>query len=412
MPRVSLTDRFCSGAKAKDVPQVDFFDEGTPGLALRVASGGHKAWTFIFTSPKDGKRARAALGSYPATTLAAARTRATEARSLVEAGQDPRDVFAAQAAGAMTVKMLLQSYLEKHVRPNLRSAKEIERRFERNVIPVIGAMTVAELHKRDINRAVDPILQRGRPIEASRCFEDLRALLRWAVARGDLDRNPMEGMQKPATSTPGERVLSDEEIRTLWLAMPEALAKSKATQRVIKLCLITAQRIGEVSGMRRSELDVKARTWSLPGSRVKNGHAHQVHLSDLAIAIIREALADIGDDDEFLFPNLDGDGPVPPTAVERTIGRAQERIGVSHWSSHDLRRSAVTGMAKLGVAPIVLGHVINHRSVTKAGVTLSTYAHYDYSKEKISALDLWASRIEGIISDAAKVVPMHRGART
>jgi integrase len=407
MPRLSLTDRFVAGAKA-ETARIDYFDEKTPGLALRVSPGGSKAWTFHFTSPKDGKRARATLGSYPATSLAAARTRATEARSLVEGQEDPRDVFAVQVAGAMTVAMLVQSYLEKHVRPRLRSAKEIARRFERNVLPVIGAIGLSDLHKRHVNLAIDPILRRERPIEASRCFEDIRALLRWAVARGDLDRNPMEGMKKPATSTPGERVLSDAEIKTLWLALPNALAKSKATQAIIKLCLVTAQRIGEVAGMRRAELDLKAGVWSLPGSRVKNGHAHEVPLSDLALSVIEGALAGLGDG-EYLFPNLDGDGPVPPTAVERTICRAQERIGIAHWSSHDLRRSAITHMAKLGIAPIVLGHVINHRSVTKAGVTLQVYAHYNYAAEKGAALDLWAERLAGIIDGkAAKVVPMRK----
>ncbi len=69
-------------------------------------------------------------------------------------------------------------------------------------------------------------------------------------------------------------------------------------------------------------------------------------------------------------------------------------------------------MAQLGIAPIVLGHVINHRSVTKAGVTLSVYAHYDYSKEKREALDLWADRLAAMVkADAAKVVPLKKAGR-
>jgi hypothetical protein len=50
------------------------------------------------------------------------------------------------------------------------------------VVPVIGAVPLAELHRRDVNRVVDPIIARGRPVEASRVFEDFRAALRWAVA--------------------------------------------------------------------------------------------------------------------------------------------------------------------------------------------------------------------------------------
>jgi hypothetical protein len=63
-------------------------------------------------------------------------------------------------------------------------------------------------------------------------------------------------------------------------------------------------------------------------------------------------------------------------------------------------------MARLGIAPIVLGHVINHRSITKAGVTLSVYSHYDYAKEKREALDLWAAHLDGIAGGGAKVLPL------
>jgi hypothetical protein len=176
--------------------QIDYFDERTPGLALRVTEQGHKAWCFIFTAPSNGKRARETFATYPATGLALARTRAREARALVEANEDPRAVFNAQAAGAMTATALIDSFLEKHARPNLRTAAEIERRLRKNVIPLIGNVRLAELHRRDINRAVDPIVRRDRLAEACRVFEDLRSIMRWALSRGDLDRNPMEGMKK------------------------------------------------------------------------------------------------------------------------------------------------------------------------------------------------------------------------
>jgi integrase len=174
-------------------------------------------------------------------------------------------------------------------------------------------------------------------------------------------------------------------------------------QRIIKLCLVTAQRVGEVAGIVPAELDLPAREWRLPGSRSKNGHAHTVPLSDLAISLVKEALADTGKGAKFLFPNPDGDGSLPAAAVARTISRAHEadkersRFGIAHFTAHDLRRTAVSKMAELGVAPIVLGHIINHRSVTRAGVTLAVYAHYDYAKEQREALDLWAAHLRSIV---------------
>lgn len=412
MPKVALTEKFVQHAKPDSTGRTDYFDGTTKGLALRVSEGA-KSWTYHYTSPKDGKRARLTLGTYPATTLAKARTKALEAKGHVEEGKDPRDVFAGQDGAAMTVAGLVDSYLNKHVKPNRRTATEMERRFRKNVIPVIGAVKVAEMHRRDVNRVLDPIIARGAAIEARLVFQDVRAMLRWAVKRGDLDHNPIDGMSKPGAERPRERVLSDEEIRTLWHGLPKSLRLSKACQRIIKLCLVSAQRVGEVAGMRRDELDLEARTWALPGARTKNGHPHLVPLSELAIDIIDEALADAGDHSPYVFPC--GEASLSPAAVAKTIGRAQRpdekrplgRFGIAHWTAHDLRRTALDNLARLGVAPIVAGAVANHLSVTKATVTLRVYQQYSYEREKREALDLWAARLKAILAGhGADVVPM------
>ena len=135
--------------------------------------------------------------------------------------------------------------------------------------------------------------------------------------------------------------------------------------------------------MRRNELDFERRVWSLPGSRTKNGFAHSVPLSSLAISIIEEALFDAGDDSIFVFPS--GDGALPAMAVAKSIERARERFGIEHWTAHDLRRTALTTMAKLGVTPIA------------------------YEPEKRQALELWADRLKAIVTGeaAAEVVPLH-----
>lgn len=419
--RVSLTDRFCAGAKATGAPQIDYFDEGTPGLTLRVTDNGRKAWSFVFTSPKDGKRARLTLGRYPQTTLAQARTLALEAKGHLDGRKDPRDALAERDAGAMTVAALAPLYLEKPHKKTGRprkSVNEIKRRLEVNVLPKIGSVKLADLHRRDVNRVVAPIIGRKRPIEAARVFEDFRGMIRWAVGQGYLDRNPMEGMEAPAKAAARERVLAPDEIHALWNGLPRSLARSKACQQIVKLCLATAQRVGEVAGMQPRELNLREATWTLPASRTKNGTEHVVPLSELAIELIREARVLTDDDSKFVFPNPNGNGSLPASAVARTIVRAHKpdqdrphgRFGIAHWTAHDLRRTAVSTMAQMGVAPIVLGHVINHRSVTKAGVTLAVYSHYDYAKEKRAALELLANRLSAITSAtaAAHVISIDR----
>jgi integrase len=105
--------------------------------------------------------------------------------------------------------------------------------------------------------------------------------------------------------------------------------------------------------------------------------------------------------------------------VARTILRANEitkerplgRFGIAPWSARDLRRTALTHMARLGVPPIVLGHVANHRTTTRAGVTLAVYSQYTYDHEKREALDLWAARLAAIVGvdTRAKVVLLRGG---
>jgi integrase len=313
----------------------------------------------------------------------------------------------------MTVERLVEAYLGDPEKAALRSRDEIERRLNRNVVPTIGSLKVADLRRRDVRTVTDAILKRGAKVEATRVFEDVRAMVRWAVEHEYLDANPLDGMTKPAEATSRNRVLSDAEIATLWRGLALALVRSESCQRIIKLCLVTAQRVGEVAGLARAEIDVSAREWRIPGARTKNGHAHVVPLSDLAIEIIKEA-AEAAGEGEPIFPC--GEGSLAPAAVARTILRANEvsderplgRFGVAPWSAHDLRRTALTGMARLGVPPIVLGHVANHRTTTRAGVTLAVYSQYNYAKEKREALDQWAERLEAIVARSVGIIELLR----
>jgi integrase len=358
--RVQLTDRFCASAKSAEA-QTDYFDATISGLALRVTSGGTKSWSLLHGTP----RRRVSLGRYPSLSLAAARARAIEVKDGRSAG---------------TVAALAEVYLRSI--QGLRSARLIERRLRKDALPIIGHIQLNELHRRDVTRVIDGKMS-DAPITARRVFEDIRAMVRWAVARGDLDHNPIDGMKGPPISKPRTRVLSDDEIRALWRALDEFRPE---VTRVIKLCLVTAQRVGEVSGMTSGELDLNRKVWNIPGTRTKNGHPHSVPISTMALDIINQA---------------DGLG-IDQAHVSSIIHCNQ--FGLSRWTAHDLRRTALTKMAELGVAPIVLGHVANHRTTTKAGITLGVYVQHAYEREKREALELWANRLQGIISGGAAVV--------
>jgi integrase len=364
-----------------------------------VTEHGHRSWCFHYRTPGDGKRVRLSLGTYPGTSLAAARGRAIEARSHVEAGTDPRSII--QATASMTFAALIETFLADPGREALRSKGQVERRLRKNVLPVIGLIKLSELRRRDVRNVIDPILRRGRPIEANRVFEDTRTAIRWAVVNEYLDANPLDGMSKPAKERRGDRVLSDDEIRALWRALPQALPAE--CQTIVKLCLTCGQRLGEVTGLRRGEVDFAAHEWRLPAARVKNKSPHTVPLSDLALRLIREVMPAKGD---AIFS-------LTMAEVSQKIFHANLRkaFGIEPWSAHDLRRTCLNNLAKLGVSPHIIAHVANHRSITKSGVTFAHYVTHSFEREKREALNLWADRLTAIIGDGAAATVTHIGRR-
>lgn len=422
MPTIELTDRFCQTAKAADGKQTDYFDTVVKGLSLRASPAGTKAFYLNYTRPADGKRARMKIGRYgegePKLTLGKAREKARESRGGIGEGQDPLVEKRALAA-SQTVADLVDNYVVRHASTK-RSGDEIARRLRKNVSDLIGTLKLSELHRRDITKCIDAVKDRGAHVEANRLFEDVRAMIRWARGRGDLDANLVEGMRRPTETVERDRVLSADEIKTMWKALPEADMR-ESTRRILRLCLVTAQRVGEVCGMTRKEIVLEQKLWIIPAARSKNRREHVVPLSDMAVEIIREQIAAVDALDErkgreatsFIFPGPGSRAAVTGASIPKAVKREEVTkrgsttiMGIAPWTPHDLRRTAATQMEEIGISPFVIGHLLNHVSATKSTVTSRVYARYDYAREKREALDLWADRLAGIIAGKGSVVPM------
>jgi integrase len=440
MPQVELTDKFCQSAKPLEGKQTDYFDTVVRGLCLRVSPAGARTWNLLYTRPADGKRARMKIGRYPEIKLGGdegARQRAKNARAAVGDGGDPIAEKKALIA-SQSVADLVENYVARHASTK-RSGDEIARRLRKNVKDVIGDVKLSALHRRDITRCIDAVKDRGAHVEANRLFEDIRAIVRWARGRGDLDVNLVDGMRRPTETTERDRVLSAEEIRTMWSALPGADMR-ESTRRIIRLCLVTAQRVGEVAGMSRAELDLEEKLWTIPAERSKNKREHVVPLSDTAIDVINEQLADaeaLADrkgrrHSPFVFPGPGARAAVTGAAIAKAVKREEKPVGkrsgnrtaltvaewkadpiatdtvimgVEPWTPHDLRRTAATHMEEIGISPFIIGHVLNHVSATKASITSRVYARYTYDREKREALDLWADRLAGILAGKGELLP-------
>jgi integrase len=403
MPVVDMTDRFVRTIKP-GLQAIEWFDEDTRGLSLKVNPGGSVTWYFNYTRRSDGVRRRIQVGKLAALSLKDARLRARKAAGLVADGGDPAGDRRAERE-ALSVADLAEQYLTEYAEREKRTGRRDRQAIDKDVLPIIGRMKAAAVTRRDIGRITERMVARGVTTGASRTFEIVRKMFSWAVGKGLLEGNPCLGMQKPFRTRERERVLTSDELRTVWHALSNAHVAVDG-QRVLKLCLLTGQRLGEVAGMKRDEVDAGARIWTIPAARSKNGHAHRVPITDMAMEIIREAMADARG--EFLFPGYGNGKAVRSSSVGKALRRSRGVIGIPHFTSHDFRRTAATVMADLGVAPHVIAHVLNHRSVTRGKVTDRVYNRYSYDREKREAIELWNARLAAILrgSASADVVPL------
>ncbi len=450
MAAVAFTEAFLKALKPQRGRKVmEYRDREVRGLEIRVWASGAKSWRCHYTRRSDGRRRVIGLGSYPGLPLKEARRKARRLQSDVEDVQTRADPAAERAArkAAVTFSDLADAWLELHAKPNItaRALRDHRSMLARHILPLIGAMKACEVTKRDVLRLLANVAARPdarKRKEAAprtmthrpnRVFELVRAIFRWAVSQDELPVDPTYGVKRPIKKEkPRERALSGDEIRTLWAvldAVPDTrrrvkgkasdvasgLPMTKATALALKLSLVTAQRIGEVAGIAISELSLNTTSpvWVVPGIRTKNGDPNRVPLSDLALELIAAARTLAGDS-AWLFPNPSGDGPIDAHAPTRALSRARGAIGIENFRVHDLRRTAATSMAAIGIHPHTISLVLNHVSARQGTVTSKAYVHYSYDREKRAALNAWGQRLTEILSDHgdAKVVPMSRRSRS
>lgn len=403
--------------------RVEVSDGAAGGLFLVVQPSGLKSWAFRYRSPVDGRARKLTIGSYPAFGLADAREGAAEAARSVKRGVDPADARKADRAKAADtsdlVDKLLDDFIARHVNARLRPSTAIEakRLIGKIVRPAWGSRKIQSITRRDVVALLDEIVDRGARVTANRVLALVRKFSNWCVERSILDASPAAGVKAPSEEVSRDRVLTDDEIRWLWAATEPRGAFNAA----VRLLLLTGQRRSEVAGMTDGELDFgDAPHWSIPAGRTKNGRGHIVPLGPLAIEVL-SAVPRI-DGSDLLFTT---DGRVPisgwskgKVALDRRMlevaqKEAQERgldpgeVGLGDWRLHDLRRTAASGMARLGHAIHVVEAVLNHKSGVLTGVA-AIYNRHDYLKEKKRALESWDAAVAEIAhgQNRSKVVKL------
>jgi integrase len=368
-------------------------DRYLPGLYLIIQPSGAKSWAVRYRH--QGRPRKHTIGGYPVFDLAKARAAAGAALRAVAEGRDPgREKASARTQrGADTIESIAAQFIERHYQRagKHRAAAETRQRLELHVLPRWRGRLATDISRRDVLELLDAVVDSGRPIAANRVLASVRKMFGWCVARDILPASPCTGVGAPSAERPRDRVLTDPELRNVWLAADKMGGPFGA---LVKLLALTGQRRDEVARMQWSEINLQTCLWSLPADRTKNNRAHEIPLSAAAVSTIM-ALPRIGD--KFALTN-DGAAPASNYAANKRRLDALLPADMADWVLHDLRRSVASGMARLGINLPVIERVLNHSSGSFGGI-VGVYQRHDFADEKRRALEAWESFVVDLVSD-------------
>ena len=353
MPKIHLTKSALDKITCGDKETV-YWDSSLTGFGVKVTPKGRKVFVVLYrTRDGRGKLRKYTIGAYGQITLAAARLSAQKVLAARLDGRDPAAEKRSERQKTIkdTIDDVVSDYIERHV-SKVRTGYGIRRNLQREVLPHWSGRSIHDIIKQDVVKLLDEIIDRQAPATANQVFSVVRAMFNWCIGRGLIDKSPCAGLSKPASERSRDRVLTDEEIVA---AVTAARTIGYPYGVIVELLLLTGQRREEVSAMRWNELNLPMATWALPGQRTKNGRPHTVHLAPRAI----ECLLAIPRSSELVFGNAAGK---PFNDFSRYKKELDNSAGVTGWVLHDLRRTVVSGMARLGVPPHVADKILTIRA--------------------------------------------------
>jgi len=376
------------------------WDEDLKGFGVKITPAGALSYVLQYRmGGREAKTQRFTIGGHGSPwTPTTARTEAERLSVLIAQGIDPAEAEKKRRREA--VDLAFSAYADSF----LKSCKGdgwralVERSLRIHVKPVLAKKALPLITRADIVMVFDampPDQHAGR----RNIFAILRRLFKWAIWRGDISLSPMEGMETPPPVKARDRVLSDDELRRVWLAAPGC---HRCFGPIIRLLIVTGQRREEVTGMAWTELDRAKALWRIPGERTKNGEPHSVPLSNLAIETI-DKMAKGG--------KWSRKGLVFTTKADKAFtahSKGKEKIDallakdggepIPGWRLHDLRRTLATGFQRLGIRFEVTEAVLNHLSGARSGVA-GVYQRHEWTDEKRAALEAWATHIQQVLTE-------------
>ena len=398
-------------------------DEQQNGLRVRVASSGALTWNLVYRIKGAAAAKSVSLGlcdpnGRDGLGLSEARERAAE---ILKAARQSRNLLDEEREARrsrmdrLTVKDLIDRYAKNIRSPHrkggaLRTAGDIERRLKRALHKELEA-AADDLQRGDISRLLDSV-ENKHPREAEKRRQVIGAMYRWGIAKGYVPNDPTAGTEAYGRGDPRDRVLSPDEIKTVWKWLNDGAGNMPPDCiAVLQVQLCLGAQVGEVAGMDASEFheDGKRLVWTLPAARSKNKRERMTPLVGTARAIVEEALE--RRKRGALFRTALTDRAL--TSTDLGYALKNRPLPCSHFTTHDLRRTVVSAMDELGIALDTIAAVVGHQRGSKDTRTLVRHYSRPRLDERIeAALTAWDARLRDIVEGRAQqnlgnVVKLH-----
>lgn len=401
VPRIPRNQLKVDRAGGVDGRRTVYRVEGVPGLELDVQTTGARTWRVRYQVGKGRlrKERRYTIGDANAVSLARATEKAHEVMAAVQV--DRRDPHVDRVRDDLsTFGALFEIWLDRHSKPNKKSWQADEALYNRHVKSRLGHRPVADLKKRDFVEALDSIMSASSGSQANAAQALITAALNWAENDGIIESHAARGIPKRQPPVTRDRVLSQDELRRWWGTLDVEV--TSRLSRVLRILLLTGVRLSEACGMEKCEL--QGDLWEIPAARTKAGIAHVVPISP-AVAVLIDAGSEDSGSSRFVFPAFDRrrmlDKPLTRHAPDHAYARVALKLGFVdpdgsvNTGVHDLRRTAATHMARIGIAGELIDRVQGR--LPRGNPVSAIYNRHDYLSEKREALEKWAVALLQIV---------------
>lgn len=403
MKKTVFRDSYINGLKPKDKTYRE--TEGN-GFYIRVTPQGKKAWLYrYYYAEKDHS---ITLGYYPAMSLGQARAAYQTLFELWQSGVDPKAHLAKlDEAKTNTVKKLVIGWYENYIKKERKQPQQIKQLIDADIIPLMGDIELAKLSPALVTTALDKIVKRGARVHANKVLSALKQAFSYGVRRGSLKENPailLQGRDIGGIEKPRDRYLTTDEIKTLLLFLDSDNSRmSLQTKLAIKIILHTGIRSGELRLATWSEIDYQNSLWTIPKEHTKQDEIMQIHLTEPVKAMFKEL--QISSESNFVLSAKE-DVPLSPKALSRAINRIQERVGIPHWTAHDLRRSFCTQLGEtLHIDPVVIEKCLGH----KMPKIMATYNRNEMLHQRKEALIQWSQYLDLLLQNNVISIQTYNG---